>query len=138
MAGIAFTNTGVGVVHALAHTIGAKHCTHHGMTNAVILPYGMEFNLPEAAPQYAEMARYLKIGSPDLDELALAQALIKKIRDLMVEVNLPKSLKELGISDLDKGSIEDLGFHALTDPAIMFNIKDVAQEDLCSIIKRTC
>ena len=54
MAGMAFTNSGVGIVHALAHSIGAKFGTHHGMTNGVLLPHGMRFNMPNAtAPTLA-------------------------------------------------------------------------------------
>src|SRR5262249_42161279 len=45
MAGLAFTNAGVGIVHAIAHSVGGRYGSHHGITNAVLLPLGMEFNL---------------------------------------------------------------------------------------------
>jgi alcohol dehydrogenase class IV len=76
MAGVAFTNSGVGITHALAHAVGAKYATHHGMTNAVFLPHGMRFNLDTVYPRYARIAQFLGLCRAKMsasDEKALAK-----------------------------------------------------------------
>lgn len=135
MAGIAFTNTGVGIVHALAHATGARFGTHHGMTNAVFLPHGMEFNLDAAAHRYAEAARYLKIAESS-DERKAAGELIKAVRSLSSLCGLPHRLRDLGIPEISEAELAELAEEAITDPAIMFNPKEASVEDVIEIYKR--
>ncbi|MBY0377196.1 MAG: iron-containing alcohol dehydrogenase, partial [Gammaproteobacteria bacterium] len=135
MAGLAFTNTGVGVIHALAHTIGGRFNTHHGMTNGVFLPHGMEFNLPAAKDKYAKIARYLGDCTGSNDDRC-ASKLIEKLRALLLQCSLPTTLRELGVRELSEAEIVELAEIASTDPAIMFNAKEVTVEDLIELIKR--
>lgn len=135
MAGLAFTNTGVGVIHALAHTIGGRFNTHHGMTNGVFLPYGMEFNLPAAKDKYAKIARYLGDCTGSDDDRCAAK-LIEKLRALLLECHLPTTLRELGVKELSDAEIFELAEIASTDPAIMFNAREVTVDDLIELIKR--
>jgi alcohol dehydrogenase class IV len=135
MAGIAFTNSGVGIVHALSHATGGQFGTHHGITNSVFLPYGMMFNFDVVAPRYATIARYLKFSDSDKDEVA-AKKLIEKVEGLAQEVGLPKRLRDLGVPALASNQIEDLANMACTDPAIMFNPKETTLEDIIGIYER--
>ncbi len=140
MAGIAFTNSGVGIVHALAHSVGAKFGTHHGMTNAVLLPFGMEFNMEQAEQRFARIADYA-LASDCLEfsgksDSYKAAFLLDRIRNLLVEFSLPKSLKELGLPELDDDVLNELSYMAASDPAIMFNPRETTDEDLIEIIKR--
>ena len=105
MAGMAFSSCGVGIVHALAHAVGGQFGTHHGMTNAVFLPHGMQFNLTFATGRYAEMARYLKISNSDKDQIA-ALAMIEAVKKLVIDLGLPQNLKNLSVPEL---SPEKLG-----------------------------
>ena len=135
MAGIAFTNSGVGIVHALAHSIGAKYGTHHGMTNGVFLPHGMRFNMEVAKHAYARLARYIEV-SGDKDDEKAANALIQWVEDLLLELDLPQNLKELGVPELNSEALAEITELASSDPAIMFNPREVTGEDLTSILQR--
>ena len=135
MAGVAFTNTGVGIVHALAHTVGAHFGTHHGMTNAVFLPHGMEFNLPQSAHRYASLARSLGI-SQNGDDTAAASDLIKAVRNLISVCGLPHRLRDLGVPETSDNKLNELAFEVETDPAIMFNPREASAVDIIDIYKR--
>lgn len=154
MAGVAFTNAGVGIVHALAHAFGGHFGTHHGVTNAIFLPYGMEFNLPEVGEKFAEAYVYMfsvlgnepdpvgswfsAIDSGTKKEHAdrYAEKLIQAVRNLNVYCKVPTRLKDLGVPELTDPEIEHLADIALTDPAMMFNPRQTSIEDLMDIIKR--
>lgn len=151
MAGMAFTNSGVGIVHALAHTIGAKYSVHHGVSNAIFLPHGLEFNIEAVSHRYAEVWNYLcnsfsrngTSADPQIsakfilgaDEQESASLLVKAIRNLLDECALPKKLREAGVPELSQTDMQDLAETALTDPAIMFNPKEASPDDMINIIK---
>jgi alcohol dehydrogenase class IV len=135
MAGLAFTNAGVGIVHALAHATGGLFGTHHGMTNAVFLPHGMEYNLDVAGSRYASAARFLGISS-SADDRTAARAMIDAVKRLMSSCGLSTCLRDLGVPELSNGEVENLAFIASTDPAIMFNPKEPSVEEIVAIYKR--
>ncbi len=150
MAGMAFTNSGVGVVHALAHTVGAKYSVHHGIVNAIFLPFGMEFNIEASSQRYADAWAYLctafsKSPSADpqlsdkfvlgADERESAYYLVKAVRDLLERCSLPTKLRDVGVPELNQDDLQELADTAMTDPAIMFNPREASAEDLISIIK---
>jgi alcohol dehydrogenase class IV len=137
MAGLAFTNSGVGIVHALSHAVGGQFGTHHGMTNSVFLPFGMRFNFDVACHRYAAMARYLKFSDSRHDEVA-SKVLIEKVEELIAEVGLPKNLRELGLPTLNPDQLVKLAELATCDPAIMFNPREAVLEDMVSIYQRAC
>ena len=135
MAGVAFTNSGVGVVHALSHAIGARYKTHHGATNAIFLPHGMTFNKQIAAPRYAEIARFLKLDNSASDEQA-AQTLIDAVHNLNQKLKLSTQLRDLGVSNFEAGQLKELAEVAATDASIMFNPREVNSDDLIDLFKR--
>jgi alcohol dehydrogenase class IV len=136
MAGVAFTNSGVGVTHALAHSVGAVYGTHHGMTNGVLLPHGMRFNLDTVAGQYARIGRSLNLDNGEKDDTVVANLLIERIEELLKELKLPLTLRELGIKDLNDEALIHLADLASSDPAIMFNPREASGDDLVQILKR--
>lgn len=135
MAGVAFTNSGVGIVHALAHATGATFGTHHGLANSILLPHCMNFNMDSIANRYALISRYLNFSSSSNDNDAAA-ALIKAVTDISAEVGLPTRLRDCGIPALNKTQLEELAFLASTDPAIMFNPKESSAQDIIGIYER--
>jgi alcohol dehydrogenase class IV len=135
MAGVSFTNCGVGIVHALAHATGARFGTHHGTANAIFLPHGMQFNLDVVSSRYAIIARHLGLSNSDKDNVA-AQALIKAIVELSLAIGLPHRLRDAGIPLLQEELLDELAFLASTDPAIMFNPKESSLRDLVALYER--
>ena len=97
-AGIAFTRTSVGYVHAIAHTFGAYYRTPHGLANAIVLPHVLEFSAVTAARRLAQMARLL--GLEGAGDEALARAFIAAVRDLMTRVGIPATLQALRPTDI--------------------------------------
>jgi len=95
MSGLAFSNSQIGIVHAMGHSLGAVFKIPHGRSVAVFLPYVMEYNLPEAASLYAEIAE--AIGITDESDEERARKLIEAIRNLKKEFEEPLSIKEMGI-----------------------------------------
>ncbi len=100
LAGMAFSNALLGIVHSMAHKTGAAFSTGHithGCANAMYLPYVIKYNAkdPVAAKRYAEIAR--KAGLPGASERALINSLCEKIDNFNVQLNIPKTLKEFGI-----------------------------------------
>ena len=138
MAGVAFTNSGVGITHALAHAVGAKYATHHGMTNAVFLPHGMRFNLDTVYPRYARIAQFLGFADEKNigDERALANLLVNKVEALLEKLQLPLTLRELGVPELSDENLAELTDLAAADPAIMFNPREASSDDLTQLLKR--
>ncbi|MFN8553461.1 MAG: iron-containing alcohol dehydrogenase [Candidatus Obscuribacterales bacterium] len=135
MAGVAFTNSGVGIVHALAHATGATFGTHHGLANSILLPHCMTFNVDTVANRYALISRYLNFSSSANDNDA-ASALIKAVSDISARVGLPARLRDTGIPALNETQLEELAFLAATDPAIMFNPKESSAQDIIEIYER--
>ena len=100
LAGMAFSNALLGIVHSMAHKTGAAFSTGHithGCANAMYLPYVIKYNAkdPVAAKRYAEIAR--RVGLQGASEKALINSLCEKIDDFNVQMSIPKTLKEFGI-----------------------------------------
>jgi alcohol dehydrogenase class IV len=84
---------GLGAIHALSHPVGALFDTHHGLTNAVFMPYVLAFNRPAVAARMARLARYLALPEPSIE------AVIEWILVLRAELGVPHSLTGLGVSE---------------------------------------
>ena len=103
LAGQAFSNAPVAAVHALAYPIGGLFHVPHGLSNALVLPHVLRFNLSHAAPLYAQLAAVLQPGITGSDE-ARAHALIDAMQDIALATGIARTLREAGIaaSDLDR------------------------------------
>ena len=102
LAGMAFSNALLGIVHSMAHKTGAAFSTGHithGLANAMYLPYVIKYNAkdPVAAKRYAEIAR--RVGLEGASEKALINSLCKKSDDFNVILGIPATLKEFGIKE---------------------------------------
>ena len=97
-AGLAFTRTSVGYVHAIAHTFGAYYRTPHGMANAIALPHVLEFSKEEARAQLARLAEL--IGADGSTDREKAEAFIAAVRDLMSKIDIPYTLDALKREDI--------------------------------------
>ncbi len=97
LAGMAFSNVGVALVHAMEYPVGgAVHCSH-GAGNGLLLPFVMRFNLPERRPQFAAVARLLGEDVTGLDEEQAAERAIAAVESLRGDVGIPRRLRDLGV-----------------------------------------
>ncbi|MEE1288996.1 MAG: lactaldehyde reductase [Bacteroidaceae bacterium] len=104
IAGMAFSNVGLGVVHGMAHPLGAIFDIPHGVANALLLPTVMEFNMPAAIDKYVQIAKAMDVYTPGTSNEEAAEAAVEAVRQLSIRVGIPQHLAELGIKaeDLDK------------------------------------
>jgi alcohol dehydrogenase len=98
LAGLAFSNVGVAVVHALEYPVGgATHCSH-GAGNGLLLPYVMRFNLPARAKEFASIARLLGENTTGLDEQHASERAVAAVERLRDSIGVPRRLRDLGVA----------------------------------------
>ena len=104
IAGMAFSNVGLGVVHGMAHPMGAIFDIPHGVANALLLPTVMEFNMPAAIDKYVQIAKAMNVYSVGMSNEEAAEAAVEAVRQLSIRVGIPQHLSDLGIKveDLDR------------------------------------
>ena len=131
MAGLAFANSSVGAVHALAYPLGTNFHLSHGESNAMVLTSVMRFNLSHATSLYADLCRSIipeAIHSTDLDA---SELLINELSELIVEVGLKDRLSEFGISKNDLIQLTD---GALNQARLLsYNIKEMSRDDIYNV-----
>lgn len=99
-AGVAFTRTSIGYVHAIAHQLGGYYHIPHGLANAVLLPYVLSFSFDKAYQAYAQIARHLGIAKQYDNDKVAAQTFIEAVQDLTVSLNIQKTFPELKKQDI--------------------------------------
>lgn len=102
MAGLAFTRVGVGYIHAISHQLGGLYHVPHGVANAIVMPYVLEFSKPNCAQRLAGLARISDIGENGASDEELADAFIARIRKLNADMQIPGFIKELKREDFDR------------------------------------
>ncbi len=122
LAGMAFSNAAVGLVHALSHTIGARHNIHHGKINTVLLAPVLRFNQPAITPKAAAVARRLGLAAHAKTEEDAAAKLITNIEKLAASLPLPRSLKLLGV---DQKAVPNMAVETLKEPCLFTNPREV-------------
>ena len=96
IAGMGFSNVGLGIVHSMAHPLGALYDTPHGVANAIILPTVMEYNAPATGEKYRDIAKAMGVQSVDAMSLDDARkAAIDAVKKLSADVGIPADLKEI-------------------------------------------
>lgn len=133
IAGMAFSNVGLGVVHGMAHPMGSLFDIPHGVANALLLPTIMEFNAPVCLDKYVEIAKAMDAYKEGMTKEVAAQAACQVVRDLAVEVGIPQHLSELGIKESD---IPALAEQAITDVCTPGNPREVTLDDIIALYKK--
>ena len=99
--GMAFSNVGLGVVHGMAHPLGAIFDIPHGVANALLLPVIMEFNAPAALSKYVDIAKAMNVYKDGMSQEEAAKAAVEAVKALSVKVGIPQHLSELGDKEED-------------------------------------
>lgn len=133
VAGMAFSNVGLGVVHGMAHPMGSLHNIPHGVANALLLPTIMEFNAPVCRDKYVEIAKAMGAYKEGMTKIEAAQAACDAVRQLAVEVGIPQHLSEIGIYEKD---IDALADQAIQDVCTPGNPRKVTRADIVALYKK--
>ncbi|OEY67306.1 iron-containing alcohol dehydrogenase [Marinobacter sp. X15-166B] len=140
MAGIAFSNSMVGLVHALGHATGALCHLPHGLCMSLYLPYALEYNLESIREPLGELLLYLEgadtyAATPPIRRAEAAISAIRRLRDeLYQRCRLPRTLEETG--KVTRSQLNTIARRALDDGAIIFNPKEVTYEDAIAVLER--
>ena len=131
IAGMGFSNVGLGIVHSMAHPLSAVYDIPHGKACAMLLTAVLKFNAPATGEKYREIARVMGVPNVDaMDEATYRQAAIDVIQKLADDVGIPKSLSEAGVKREDIPFLAESAFNDACTPG---NPRDVSLEDIIVI-----
>ena len=133
VAGMAFSNVGLGVDHGMAHPLSALHDIPHGVACAMLLPTVMKFNAPAALPKYVDIAKALGVYKDGMTQQEAADAACTEIDNLSRLVGIPTHLSELGITEKD---IDALADQAIVDVCTPGNPREVTRDDIVALYKQ--
>ena len=127
IAGMGFSNVGLGIVHSMAHCLGALYDTPHGVANAILLPTVMEYNAPVTGEKYREIARAMGVANVDsLSQEEYRKAACDAVRQLSADVGIPADLKEIAKAD----DLDFLAESAFADACRPGNPRDTSVEEI--------
>ena len=131
LAGLAFSQTRLGNVHAMSHPVG--FAVHHGLANAILLPYVMEFNLQTRPEKFAIIADALGADTEGLDLYEAARLAVDAVRDLNEDLGIPEKLGPLGVK---RTAIRAMSKAAMQSGNVAVNPRKTRREDLEEIFKQ--
>jgi len=133
IAGMAFSNVGLGLVHGMAHPMGALFDIPHGVANALLLPTIMKFNAKKCMDKYVTIAKAMEIYKDGMNKEEAAEAACDAVQSLAIRVGIPQHLSELGIKESD---IPALAEQAINDVCTPGNPRDVTIEEIIELYKK--
>lgn len=132
VAGMGFSNVGLGIVHSMAHSLGAVYDTPHGVANAILLPAVMEYNADATGDKYKYIAKAMGVkGTEDMSQGEYRTAAVDAVRQLSIDVGIPQDLKKI----VREEDIQFLSESAAADACAPGNPKDASLEDIIAIYK---
>lgn len=130
VAGMGFSNVGLGLVHSMAHPLGALYDTPHGVANAIILPTVMEYNAEATGEKYRDIAKAMGVeGTESMSQSEYRKAAVEAVKQLSVDVGIPADLKEI----VKKEDIPFLSQSAYDDACRPGNPKETSIEDITKL-----
>jgi lactaldehyde reductase len=133
IAGMAFSNVGLGAVHGMAHPLGAIFDIPHGVANALLLPIVMEFNAPAALDKYVEIAKAMDVYTKGMSNEEAAKAAVDAVKSLSKRVGIPQTLTEIGIKAEDLPRLAKAAYADVCTPG---NPREVSEEILLDLYKK--
>jgi len=134
IAGMGFSNVGLGVVHAMAHPLGAFYDTPHGIANAVLLPTVMEFNAPATGEKYRNIARAMGVfGTEMMSSTEYQEAACDAVRQLSIDLGIPQRLADIGVREAD---LKALSASAFVDVCAPGNPRNATESQILELYKK--
>ena len=134
IAGMAFSNVGLGIVHSMAHQLGAVYDTPHGLANAILLPTVMEFNGEVSYEEYRKiLTEAMHIDATEFTKEEVIKTFCECIRNLSVDVGITQTVKDVGAK---KEDFEMLADKAMVDPCKPGNPREVTKEDFIKLYNK--
>lgn len=132
IAGMGFSNVGLGIVHSMAHPLGALYDTPHGVANAIILPTVMEYNAPATGEKYRDIAKAMGVkGTDDMTQDEYRKAAVDAVKRLASDVGIPADLKEI----VKEEDIQFLSESAYADACRPGNPRDTSVEEIAELYR---
>lgn len=132
IAGMGFSNVGLGIVHSMAHPLGALYDTPHGVANAIILPTVMEYNAPATDEKYRDIAKAMGVkGTDDMTQDEYRKAAVDAVKRLASDVGIPADLKEI----VKEKDIQFLSESAYADACRPGNPRDTSVEEIAELYR---
>lgn len=133
-AGCAFQNALVGIVHAIAHSLGGVCKVPHGIANGIMLPYGMRYNISKSAHRYALVAKAMGLNVRDISVERSAQLAIEEVAKLVEKLGLPSRLRDASVPE---NALEDVAKLSMTDMSLFTNpVQPKGWEEILEMLKR--
>ena len=134
IAGMGFSNVGLGIVHSMAHALGAMYDTPHGLANALLLPYVMEYNAPATGEKYREIARAMGIKNVDsMNKDEYRKAACDAVKSLSLNIGIPQTLSEIGIKEEDLPKLAKIAYGDVCTPG---NPRDTNEKEILAIYQK--
>lgn len=133
VAGMGFSNVGLGIDHAMAHTLSAHYDTPHGVACAMLLPIAMEFNKPVCAERLAKVAVAMGVDTTGMSTDEAADAAIAAVKQLSADVNIPHVCEAMKADE-----IEVLAKDAMADACFPGNPREATLDDVIELFKKIC
>ena len=132
IAGMGFSNVGLGIVHSMAHSLGAFFDTPHGLANAILLPHVLRFNGEVCPELFRNMGKAFGLEMSNLSNQEAIDSVVNAVTELSKKLNIPQSLREIGIP---QDMFYQLASQAIDDACTPGNPREVTIEDIVSIYK---
>ena len=132
IAGMGFSNVGLGIVHSMAHSLGAFFDTPHGIANALLLPHVLRFNGQVCPELFRNMGRAFGLDLDDVEDGEAVEIVVDTISELSQRLGIPQTLREIGIPE---EMIPALANQAINDPCTPGNPREVTVDDLIALYK---
>lgn len=133
VAGMGFSNVGLGIVHSMAHPLGALYDTPHGIANAIILPTVMEYNAPMTGDKYRDIAKAMGVkGTENMSQEEYRKAAVDAVKKLAADVGIPSTLKDI----VKPEDIPFLAQSAYDDACRPGNPRDTSVEEITELYKK--
>lgn len=132
IAGMGFSNVGLGIVHSMAHSLGAYFDTPHGVANALLLPHVLKFNGQVCPELFRNMGNAFGLDMANTTDEEAIQKVVDAVKELSIKLHSPQTLKEIGIP---KEMLPTLAEQALHDACTPGNPREVTKEDILALYK---